>query len=925
MAPETGPDPGENSTESIARNLAAEVPNVVSENSQSVSNGISSRTSENPFANVDDTTPLLNSNESYTNENNEDENNTTNDTNFNNNDDEYDTQSKFDSESVLKKIKRPFWWFFALGIVAIIIFELSFLPRTSLSRDFRRWYGLHLTRSDVKRHFILFSGIGNSHDSLTTEEYINTWLTNLTAINSKSPANIIADDNIELVSLVEKTFKKFGFKTSSHSYDVPFLQRPQSSSVSLVDSSNGNVVYNANLKEPHYKTPAFYAFGANSSAAGDYIFVNEGTISDYLTLTARNYDINGKIVIVKSVLNSNISVAEKVLIAEKFGAIGFINYYDLQSENNKESELQLNIAISRDNVVTGHIGNWKRPSIPAIPLSRKAVNPILGTLAKSKQMEVVSEWEYNPTNIGGSLTLNISAVFEDTKTRRLTNIVGTLKGVMNDGNIIIGARRDSLTSSNPSSGHAVLFEIMRNYQRLTIKGWKPLRTIKFISWDGSSSGVLGSQLLTNDTNVLDPKQSVIAYINIDGDAVTGSRFKVDSNPLFNHLLRKTAKYVPIPKTAASYKTLSEVDKEKFFKSLDDTATNQADEMMKIFKLTQDDVTADDDDADDDNDNDNDDDGDDEDGYTTLHKYWSKQDNNTIHGISGPELTHSEAFIFQGHLSTPSINIKFDNDAKRDSSLYVPNSNYYSYDWLVKRQIDNDLLLHGSLIRFIGLLAISLSEHEMVEVRTRYYYRDINRFFSFFLIENQPQLSKWGQDKVSSYLINKSYILSDLKRDLKDEPTVRFVDLLSQFQVLLNDLTHQSLIFDKWNKKVQEGLIEDYPWYRCYKKFAHFAQFKVSNHKLLHLERELTLNPRDYQFLQNGNGNDEKQKEAYFNHVIYGLPKFSVNSSTDYLNSRFKYSTFTNLHESVQESDFELTVKWLAVTYDKLRNLNYKMT
>ena len=41
-----------------------------------------------------------------------------------------------------------------------------------------------------------------------------------------------------------------------------------------------------------------------------------------------------------------------------------------------------------------------------------------------------------------------------------------------------------------------------------------------------------------------------------------------------------------------------------------------------------------------------------------------------------------------------------------TKLFIPNSNYYSYDWLIHEKVDDDLLLHGLLIRFIGLLGIS---------------------------------------------------------------------------------------------------------------------------------------------------------------------------------------------------------------------------
>lgn len=87
--------------------------------------------------------------------------------------------------------------------------------------------------------------------------------------------------------------------------------------------------------------------------------------------------------------------------------------------------------------------------------------------------------------------------------------MGTIKGIINDADIVIGARRDSYTSSNPLSGHAVLLEIMRYYQKLVNVGWKPLRNIKFVSWDASYLNLLGVESFINDTTVFNPKELLL--------------------------------------------------------------------------------------------------------------------------------------------------------------------------------------------------------------------------------------------------------------------------------------------------------------------------------------------------------------------------------------------------------------------------------
>ncbi|CAK9438392.1 uncharacterized protein LODBEIA_P26160 [Lodderomyces beijingensis] len=810
---------------------------------------------------------------------------------------------------IIKLAKRPsFIWIYCLGILAVVIFELTFLPRTSLARDYRRWYGIRLTKSDVKRNFLQMTGIGKSHANLTTEEFIDNWLRNFTVINNKAKFNLISDDNPALVHYVESNFKNFGFKTEKFTYDAP-IPEPQSSSLRLLDTE-GNIAYQCDVLETSFKTPAFYDLGASGSVTAPFVFVNEGTPADYHKLIQFGVALKDKIFIIKSPLQEqNITIGEKLALAQHHGASGILTYFEAPKSGNEDSmSANLRFGISRG-------CNNHKIKIPAIPISKKLVTPVLETsITPVPEFEA---WDYSPTTTS-KFKLEINATFaEGAPPRKLTNVVGTLKGIMNDADVIIGARRDSLTSNNPLSGHAILFEIMRNYQRLISQGWKPLRNIKFISWDASNSDLLGVEMLTNDTYNFNPKRSIVAYINIDGDAVTGSNFAVDANPLLNHLLRDTSKFIPIPKEAAVMKTLSDL------RGADNGNNNNNNNI-------------------DGNDNDNglgnDDDDDNGEDYTTLYRYWLKQDNLTINNILGWPIISSEAKIYQQHLSTPIINLKFTNNEKRDSAKYIANSNYYSREWLIKQSIDNNLLLHGSLIRFIGLLGISLSEHEVVDYKTFSYFKKISAFYDTLLSTEQEKLAQWNKTLVPSYLIYKHSIFQDLDTD---DP-VDFDQIVTQFTSFMVETVQQSRIFDKWNIQVEDGLTRDYPWYMYYKKFQHFAQFKVSNYKLSHLERDLKVSDLDYTYLSlreppkiehevtslgkvKGIFDGKPENKLYYDSVIYGNPKFSVKNNATWYEDRLTKSTFTYLYEAIDSGDYESTVKWFVLVYEKLKNIQYKMT
>ncbi|KAL6453542.1 VPS70 Vacuolar protein sorting-associated protein 70 [Candida maltosa Xu316] len=706
--------------------------------------------------------------------------------------------------------------------------------------------------------------IGKSQNAfLTTEDSINKVLLNLTRVNHKSETNLVGDDNLALVDFVESKFKQFkGFKVQSFNHEVD-LTTPVSSSLKLVDNLD-DVIYEPELFEPKSKTPAYFALGTSGDVSANYIFVNQGQPNDYELLFENNVDVTDKIVIIKSYFNyTNITVGEKIAIAEYHGAKGVIHYYDDVSP-------EYNNAISRDTLLNN-------TRIPAIPVSKKVVTPILETLTTTK----FKNWPY-PAVSDESFRISLNTKFTG-NTKKFTTIVGTIKGIINDADIVIGARRDSYTSSNPLSGHAIMLEIMRYYQNLIKLGWKPFRTIKFVSWDATYLNLLGVESITNDTSVFNPKRTIAAYISIDGDAVTGSTLKVNANAVFNHLLKHTSKSITFPKAR-------EVE--------------------------------------DDDDDDYDDDDDEHKKYTTLFHYWKKQSGNYINNNLGLPIYNSESLIFQQHLATPIINIKFENNPETDPQ-YVPHSNYYSYDWLIKENVDADLILHGSLIRFIGLLGISLVEHEVYDYKTYPYFTQISKYLKSLFISQNDKIKGWEDEIVPNYLIFKSTIFQDLDTD----NPVTFKQIINQFQNLTSEvLPEQARIFDEWNVHVEEGLMEDYPWYMYYKKLQRYAQYKVSNYKLAYLENDLQLSERDYTYLNTDesgnylNSDDEDYvSERYFNSIIYGKQSFQPIATQEFFSDRYHHGTFTELYEALENGDFTKTVKWLVLIYEKLNNIDYKMT
>lgn len=623
------------------------------------------------------------------------------------------------------------------------------------------------------------------------------------------------------------------------------------------------------------------------------MFVNEGKREDYQLLLKDKIDLQGKIVLVKEG-KLKLSVSERISIGKQFGISGFIMYSDPlaqaqnENENNTREQNQVEASIHRDVIET-----LEDDEIVSIPISYKSILPILNTLGKPKRSGLFQNWTYNPTVSSTTLFLDLETSFDtNLDTRKVTNIISTMDGILQDGEVVIGCSRDSLTSTNPLSGHAIMFEIMENFQRLTKLGWKPLRPIKFVSWDGTHSGLSGSKLYLNDPHAYNSNMPVVAYINIDGDGVMGSHFQVDGHPTLNHILKKVSKYVPIPKKSIYFKTLLNDDNE-----LMGEEDKEEEEDIDVSSSTS--------------------------GTTSLYRYWKKQDNNTINPYLGDLIKLTDAINFQQHLGVPIVNAKFSNDPRRDTLIYTPNSNFYSYDWLIDRDIDNDMILHGLLVRFLGLLTISFVENEVSDRRIFPYIKQIQTFFLNVTYSGESEQKLWLHKEIPLFLINKADIYTDIEPAPLPDKKIGFVDLIVQFNILIDNLISQSKIYDEYNSQVEKNLMKDYAWYHLLMKVKHYAQFKVANYKLLRLEQELMVNRlEDFKYLYS----NFTCQEPWFNHIIYGLSKFDASATNSSIyEHRDENSVFPGFQDSFREQDFDQSVRWLVISYSKLKGLYKKMT
>jgi hypothetical protein len=167
---------------------------------------------------------------------------------------------------------------------------------------------------------------------------------------------------------------------------------------------------------------------------------------------------------------------------------------------------------------------------------------------------VPGEWQGGVPTVGEWWTGNLSSPIvrlkneqdEDEK-KSIWNVYGRISGAeQSSKSIIIGNHRDAWTlgATDPGSGTAVFLEMARIFGDLLKRGWRPLRTIEFMSWDAEEYNLAGSTEFV-EKNLDNLRDDAMAYINLDA-AVTGNNFHAAGSPVFRKLLLQVLNRVSDP-------------------------------------------------------------------------------------------------------------------------------------------------------------------------------------------------------------------------------------------------------------------------------------------------------------------------------------------------------------------------------------------
>jgi len=358
---------------------------------------------------------------------------------------------------------------------------------------------------------------------------------------------------------------------------------------------NGEVRWTAKIEEesmykdpPRQETPVFHGHSKSGDVKGPLIYANYGSRDDYKHLSDLGIDTKGAIALVRYGGTQG-DRALKVKGAELAGFAGCIIYSDPAEDGFKKGEVApkgkylpeggaQRGSVSLMSWVVGDVLTPGFPSvkgqnrvpkennpglvnIPSIPLSWADAQNLLKGIQGHGQfgpkewiggIENVEYWTGNTSSPHVHLVNDQDEVDE----QPIWNVLGKITGIeQSEKSVIIGNHRDAWVygAVDPGSGTAAMLELVTIFGDLVQRGWRPLRTIEFASWDGEEYNLIGStEHVENDIDRL--RKDAYVYLNVDS-GVAGSKFEVMGSPVFKKSVLRVLDRITDPLQNATLRQL----------------------------------------------------------------------------------------------------------------------------------------------------------------------------------------------------------------------------------------------------------------------------------------------------------------------------------------------------------------------------------
>ncbi|KAK3306694.1 uncharacterized protein B0T15DRAFT_150082 [Chaetomium strumarium] len=389
-----------------------------------------------------------------------------------------------------------------------------------------------------------------------------------------------------LMEDTEMLFREYGLEDVTRDVYHVYLNYPKAGGRAVeILGQDGKAIWSAKLEEEEvgaktagHQTYVFHGHSKSGDVKGPLVYANHGSRDDFDRL--KDLDIRGAIALVRH-HESQGDPAMKVKAAEMAGFAGCIIYSDPANDAFRQAPIGPDgpfmpaDAVRRGTVslmrwVVGDVltPGWGSKEhlprmtldqtkglvkIPSLPLAWRDAQVLLQHL-KGFGQQVPEGWQGGVPEVdewwtgnGSSPIVRLRNEQDEVLKQPIWNVYGRIYGIeQGEKKVIIGNHRDSWAfgAADPHSGTAVMLEIIRVFGALVSRGWRPLRTIEFASWDGEAYNLIGSTEYVEQYED-ELRKDALAYINLDR-AVTGDTFHAAGSPVFRKLLLQVLNRVSDP-------------------------------------------------------------------------------------------------------------------------------------------------------------------------------------------------------------------------------------------------------------------------------------------------------------------------------------------------------------------------------------------
>ena len=416
-------------------------------------------------------------------------------------------------------------------------------------------------------------------DALISPPEMSGWMKTMAA----EPNHVGSPHDKANAEYVLGQFKAWGWKAHIETFKVLY-PTPISEALELVGANP----FKATLTErpvPGDETsarvagelPAYVAFQGDGDVTAPLVYVNYGMPDDYRALERMGVSVKGKIVIARYGVGWR---GLKPKLAQDHGAVGCIIYSDPHDDGYSVDDVYpkgaarpsqgfqrgsvADMPLYPGDPLTPGVGatdkavRLKREDaqtilkIPVLPISYGDAQHFLEALGGDV---VPAGWRGGlpiTYHVGGSDAAKVHiAVKSDWSLKTVYDVVAVMKGSKYpDQWVMRGNHHDGWVfgASDPLSGHIAMMAEAKAIGVLAKQGWKPKRTLVYMSWDAEEPMLLGSTEWA-ETHGDEIKAKGVVYINTDGNG--RGFFGAQGSHALEHMVNEVATDVTDPQTGVS--------------------------------------------------------------------------------------------------------------------------------------------------------------------------------------------------------------------------------------------------------------------------------------------------------------------------------------------------------------------------------------